>query len=65
MKVHPANSFLIRIERPVAFMPVDKYIQEATKGPGERFYVTRGTSGGLSVSAKNCTVLACGIYYVD
>ena len=64
LKVHPTNVFLIKIEGYLAHWSVDDYVQEASKGPGERFYVTSGAVGGRSIGAKRCTILACGIMYL-
>lgn len=44
-------------------MSLDKYVQWATKGPGERFYVNRGSAGHISISSKNVTILAQEIDY--
>lgn len=65
IKVLPSNVYLIEINKPIAYMPLDKYVQYATKGPGERFYVDRGSAGGLSISSKSVTVLAQRITYHD
>jgi len=65
MKVRRANVDLIRIEGYVAHMPPERYIQEASRGPGNRYYVTRGAAGGLSISSKRVTVLACCIIYLN
>lgn len=65
MKVQPSNVYLIEIHGAVAYMPLDMYTQWATKGPGNRFYVSRGSRGSLSISAKRCTVLAQQIVYLE
>jgi hypothetical protein len=47
-------------------MPLHLYTQEASKGPEGRFYVNRGAAGGISISDKNVTILACGVsFYPD
>jgi len=62
--VKQINSYLIKINRPIAYMPLEMYIQYATKGPIGRFYVSRGASGGISISEKNVTILPCGIVFL-
>lgn len=58
-----SNVYLIKIHGYLAHWDSKDYIQEASKGPGERFYVTtRGC--GRSISSKRCTILASGIYYL-
>jgi hypothetical protein len=63
MRVEKSNIYLIQINKPIAYMEQHMYIQEATKGPGERFYIHRGVAGPISISAKSVTVLAQNIYY--
>lgn len=59
----PTNVYLIRIHGYLKHWSPKDYIQEASKGPGERFYVTtRGC--GRSIGAKRCEILACGIMYL-
>lgn len=58
MAVIPENVFLIQINKAIAYMPIDNYVQWATKGPGERFYINRKSAGYISISSKNVTVLA-------
>jgi len=65
IEIHPSNVYLIEIIKPVAYMPLDNYIQYASKGPGERFYVNRKAAGGLSISAKKVKVLAQCIMYFE
>ena len=65
MRALPSNVFLIEIQGAVAYMPLNMYTQWATLGPGNRFYVSRGSRGNLSISAKRCTVLAQEIIYLD
>lgn len=65
LRIVPSNVYLVRIEKPIAYMPVDRYVQWASKGPGERFYVNRGPAGGRSIGAKSVTVLAQRIMYYD
>lgn len=61
-----ANTYIVRINKYIAFMPSDKYTQEVSMSHGgTRFYIDRGSAGGLSVSVKSCTVIACGIYFID
>ena len=63
IEVHPSNVYLIEITKPVAYMPLDNYIQYASKGPGDRFYVSRKSRGCLSISAKKVKILAQCITY--
>ena len=66
MRVTPSNTYLVEILITMAFMPIDMYIQEATKSHGNRFYVTYGRSSagiGRSISEKSVKVLASGITY--
>lgn len=65
MRTIKSNCYLVKILISIAYMPVDRYIQTASKGPGERFYVTRGSSGGLSISSKSVEILACGVIFLD
>lgn len=65
LKVMPSNVYLIEINKPIAYMDMDKYIQEATKGPSERFYINRGSGGHMSISSKNVTILAQSIYFIE
>lgn len=65
MKTYPSNVYLIRIEKPIAYMPIDNYVQWASKGPGERFFINRKSAGHISISAKNVTVLAQKIDYYE
>lgn len=58
MAVIPENVFLIQINKAIAYMSIDNYVQWATKGPGERFYINRKSAGYISISSKNVTVLA-------
>lgn len=63
--VCPTNVYLIRIQGHVKYMNIDMYTQEASKGPGNRFYVNRGKGvGGLSIGAKRCTILAQKIMFL-
>ena len=63
LQVYPTNVFLIEIQGYLRYWALEDYIQEASKGPGERFFVTtRGC--GRSIGAKRCIVLACGISYL-
>jgi hypothetical protein len=64
MSVIKLNSYIIKITKAIAYMPVDRYIQTASMGPRDRFYVNRGAAGGLSISAKNVEILACGIAFI-
>jgi hypothetical protein len=65
MKIIPGNTYLIEITKILAYMPLDRYTQWASKGPGERFFVKKGSSGGTSISSKNVIVLAQSIVYYD
>jgi hypothetical protein len=59
----PSNVYLIEINITIAYLPLDKYTQYATKGPGERFFIRKGTAGTKSISSKSVTVLAQKILY--
>jgi hypothetical protein len=61
--ISPSNVYLIEINIIIAYLPLDEYIQYATKGPGERFFIRKGTAGTKSISSKSVTVLAQDILY--
>jgi hypothetical protein len=64
--VRPSNVYLIEIIKPIAYLPLDKYTQYASKGPGERFYINKGAAGRKSIGAKSVKILAqCVVYYKD
>ena len=63
LKVVPSNVYLIEINIIIAYLPLDQYIQYASKGPGERFFIRKGSAGVKSISAKNVTVLAQNVIY--
>lgn len=65
MKIIPGNTYLIEITKILAHMPLDRYTQWASKGPGERFFVKKGSGGAKSISSKNVIVLAQSIVYYD
>ena len=65
MKTIKLNTYLIKITKPIAYMPVDRYIQTASKGPGNRFYINKGAAGGRSISDKNVKILACGVGFIE
>ena len=66
MRTIKLNTYIIRINKAYAYMPLHLYTQEASKGPEGRFYVNRGAAGGISISEKNVTILAYGIaFYPD
>lgn len=65
IRVVPLNDYLIKINKTISYMPVNKYIQWASKGPKGRFYVSRGVAGGLNISEKNVTILAQRIAYMN
>jgi hypothetical protein len=62
--IHPSNVYLVEILKPIAYLSLDKYIQEASKGPGERFYINRGAAKHLSISSKNVRILAQNIIFL-
>jgi hypothetical protein len=62
--VAPSNVYLIEILKPIAYLPLDMYIQYASKGPGERFFIHKGARGVKSISAKSVEVLAQCIVYL-
>ena len=50
--------YLVEITKPIAYMPLDMYIQEVSIWKDcKRVYVHRGASGGLSISIKNVKIL--------
>ena len=64
--VRPSNVYLIEIIRPIGYLPLDKYIQYASKGPGERFYIDKGPAGRKSIGVESVKVLAqCIVYDED
>ena len=63
--VHPSNVYLVEILKPIAYLSLDKYIQEASKGPGERFYINGGAARSISIGAKSVKVLAQNIIYFE
>lgn len=63
MKIQRSNTDLIKIKGYISHMSPELYIQEAHRGPGNRYYINRGSAGGISISAKRVIVLACCIYY--
>jgi hypothetical protein len=59
------NTYLVRIEKALAYMPLDKYTQWASgRAPG-RLYVKRGCGGGISISSKSVTILAQGVCFYN
>lgn len=65
MKTHKTNVYLVRILIPIAYMPPEKYIQEATFGPKGRVYIHKGAAGGKSIGAKSVKILACGVMFLE
>lgn len=65
MKVSPTNVFLIEITKAIAFMPMDMYTQWASRSENNKFYVSRGARGYVSISAKNVTILAQQIIFIN
>lgn len=63
--IEPSNVYLIEILKPIAYLPLDMYIQYASKGPGERFFIRKRSVGGKSISAKSVKVLAQNIIYLE
>lgn len=63
--VTPSNVYLVEILIPIGFLPLDKYIQYATKGPGKRFFIRKGSAGVKSISEKSVRVLAQEIIYLE
>lgn len=61
--VKASNVYLIEILIPIAYLPLDMYIQYASKGPGERFFIRKGSAGVKSISSKNVNILAQDIIY--
>jgi hypothetical protein len=64
IRVIPSNVYLVEILKPIAYLSLDKYIQEASYGPGERFYINRGSAKNISISAKNVDILAQNLIYL-
>ena len=55
------NTAIVKILIPVAYLPEKYRIQEASFGPKGRVYISRGASGGISISINSVEILACGI----
>lgn len=64
IKITPSNVYLIEIIKPIAFLSFDRYIQEATKGPDNRFYIDKGSPGRKSIGDKSVKILAQNINYL-
>lgn len=62
--IEPSNVYLVEINIPIAYLPLDMYTQYATKGPGERFFIRKGSRGVKSISTKSVTVLAQDLVYL-
>jgi hypothetical protein len=62
--IHPSTVYLVEILKPIKYLSLDKYIQEASKGPGERFYINRGAAKHLSIGSKSVRILAQNIIYL-
>lgn len=61
--IEPTNKHLIRIEKPIARMPLDMYEQWATLSEDKRlYYIRKGSSGVGQVSVKHVSVLAIKIF---
>jgi len=59
MSCSPTNVYLIEILKPIAYLPLDKYIQEASFNPQTNlFYIDKGSRGRGSVHLRNVKVLA-------
>jgi len=57
------NVYLIRIDKPIARLPLHLYEQWASLShDGRLFYIRKGSAGWGQVSAKNVTVLAVRIH---
>ena len=66
MTCNPSNVYLIEILKPIAYMPVDRYIQEASFNPQTNlFYISRGERGAAVVSLRNVRILAQNIYFTE
>jgi hypothetical protein len=63
--ISPSNVYLVEILKPIAYLPLDRYIQEASKGPGERFYISKGSAGHKSIGACSVRILAQNIIYYE
>jgi len=62
MGIIKSKTHLIKIQGSVAYMPINKYIQEADYNSlTDRYYIRRGCAGGLSISGKRCIKLASGV----
>lgn len=65
MKTIQSHNHLIKIKGTIAYMNPKYYIQKAQyNSTTDRYYVSRGVGGGLSISAKRCTLLACGVVFL-
>ncbi len=48
----------------MAYLSEEYRVQEATFGPGNRVYISRGPAGGRSISTKSVEILACGVLFL-
>ena len=65
MTTFKTNTALVKILIPIAYMPLDKYIQEVSFGPEGRVFIHKGAAGSKSISVKNVEILACGVMFTD
>lgn len=63
VKVYPSNVYLVEIIKPIAYLAPEYYIQYASKGPGDRFYINKGSAGHKSIGVKSVNILAQRIWY--
>ena len=53
-----SNTYLIEILKPIAYMPTDMYIQEATLSyDKKKFYASRGSRGAVTISIKSVRII--------
>lgn len=53
-----SNTYLIEILKPIAYMPTELYIQEATLSHDKKkFYAKRGSRGIVTISVKSARII--------
>ena len=64
IKIIPVHVFTVEITKPIAFLSDNYRVQEASLSyDKKRFYIQRGSAGGITISVNNVNVLAQKIYY--
>ena len=65
MTARSNNQYLIEIKKAIAYLPLDMYTQWVTMSEdSKKFYISRGSSGNLSISTSSAEIIACGIIYL-